>query len=76
MGILHVTEPRLVDQKNNILKEKWLLDLELKVIQTNIEDIRHGEVGLESEGDEGWFSEIVHERHDVFMKECLVVLEV
>ena len=29
MGMLNVTEQRLVDQKNNILKRKWLLDLEL-----------------------------------------------
>ena len=29
MGIFNVTEQRLVDQKNNIFKRKWLSDLEL-----------------------------------------------
>ena len=33
MGMFNVTEQRLVDQKNNILKRKWLLDLELEEIQ-------------------------------------------
>ena len=30
MGMFIVTEQRLVDQKNNILKRKWLSDLELE----------------------------------------------
>ena len=30
MGMFNVTEQRLVDQKNNILKRKWLSDLELE----------------------------------------------
>ena len=30
MEMVNVTEQRLIDQKNNILKRKWLLDLELK----------------------------------------------
>ena len=29
MGMFNVTEQRLIDQKNNILKRKWLSDLEL-----------------------------------------------
>ena len=49
MGMFNETEQRLVDQKNNILKRKWLSDLELEEIQRNIEDIRNGEVGLESD---------------------------
>ena len=49
MGIFNATEQWLVDQKNNILKRIWLPDLELKEIQRNIEDIRHGEAGLESD---------------------------
>ena len=53
MRMFNVTEQRLVDQKNNILKRKWLLDLELEETERNIEDIGHGEVGLESNEDEG-----------------------
>ena len=49
MGMFIATEQWLVDQKNNILKRIWLSDLELKEIQRNIEDIRHGEAGLESD---------------------------
>ena len=33
MGISDMTDQRLVDQRNNILKRKWLSDLELKEIQ-------------------------------------------
>ena len=51
MGMFNVTEQRLVGQKNKILKRKWLSDLELEEIQRNIEDIGHGEVGLESDQD-------------------------
>ena len=50
------------------------MDLELKKIQRNIEDIRHCEMGLESNEDNGWFVEFYHEGH-VFMKECEVMLE-
>ena len=57
----NVTKQRLVDQKNNILKRKWLLDLELEEIQRNIEDIGNGEVKLESDEDEGWFLGFDHE---------------
>ena len=41
MGFFNVTEKRLVDQKNNILKRIWLSDLE--EIQRNIDDIGHSE---------------------------------
>ena len=75
MGVFNLTEPRLVDQKNNILKRKWLSDLELEEIQRNIEDIGNGEVGLESTVDEGWFLGFDHEGQDVFMKECEVALD-
>ena len=34
-GMFNVIEQRLVYQKNNILKRKWLSDLELEEIQTN-----------------------------------------
>ena len=37
IGMFNVTEQSLVDQKNNILKRKWLSDLE--EMQRNIEDI-------------------------------------
>ena len=43
MGKFNVTKQRLVDQKNDILKRKWLSDFELEEIQRNIEDIRNGE---------------------------------
>ena len=73
--MFNVTEERLVDQKNNILKRKWFLDLELKEIQRNIDGIWHVEVGLESDEEEGCFLEFDHEGQGVFMKECEVVLE-
>ena len=75
MGMFNVTEQRLVDQKNNILKRKWLSDLELEETQRNIVDIRNGEVGLESDVDEGWFLESDNEEQDVFMKEYEVALK-
>ena len=55
MEMLNVTEQRLVNQKNGILKTKWLPDLELEESQRNTEDIGHGEVRLKSDKDEGWF---------------------
>ena len=75
MGMLNVTEQRLVDQKNNILKRKWLSDLELEEVQRNIEDIENGEVELESDVDEGWFLGFGYEGQDMFMEECEVALE-
>ena len=45
IGMFNVTEQNLGDQKNNILKRKWLLDLELGKIQRKV-DIRHGVMGL------------------------------
>ena len=44
MGMFNVTEQTLVDQKNNILKRKWLSDLDLEELQRNIEDIGNGEM--------------------------------
>ena len=44
MGMFNVTEQTLVDQKNNILKRKWLPDLDLEELQRNIEDIGNGEM--------------------------------
>ena len=75
MGMFNVTEQRMVDQKNNILKRKWLSDLEPEEIQRNFEDIGYGDVGLENDEDEGWFLGFDHEGQDVFMKECEVALE-
>ena len=37
-----VTEQRLMDQKNNIVKKKWLSDLELEEIRRNLEDVEQG----------------------------------
>ena len=42
MGMFNVTVQRLGDRKNNILKRKWLSDLELEEIQRNIEERSHG----------------------------------
>ena len=75
MRMFNVTEQRLIDQNNNILTRKQLSDLKLEEIQRNIKNIGHGEVGLESNEDEGWFLGLDHERPDVFMKECEVVPE-
>ena len=44
MGMFNVTEQTLVDQKNNILKRKWLPDLDLEELQRNIEDVGNGEM--------------------------------
>ena len=52
-GMFNVTEERLVDQNNNILKRNLVSGLELEEIQRNTEDVRNGEVGLESKEDEG-----------------------
>ena len=68
MEMFNVTEQRLVDQKNNILKRKWLSDLALEEIQRNIPDIGNSELGLESDEDEGCFLGFDHEGQDVFMK--------
>ena len=75
MGMFNVTEHRLDDQKNNILKRKWLSDFELEEIQRSIEDIGHSKAGLESDEDDRWFLGFDHKGQNVFMKECEVVLE-
>ena len=75
MGMFNLTEQRLVDQKNNILKRKWLSDLELEEIQRNFEDTGNCAVRLESDEDEVWFLGFDHEGQYVFMKECEVALE-
>ena len=73
MGMFNVTDQRLVDQKNNILKRKCLSDLELKEIQRNIEDIGHGEVGIGSNEDEGWFLGSDHEgQYEVVLEDVEV----
>ena len=67
MGMSNVTEQRMVDQKNNILKRKWLSDLELEEIQRHIEVIRNSGVGLESNEDKGQFLGFDHEGQDETM---------
>ena len=74
IGVFNVTEQRLVDQKNNIVKRKWPSDLELQEIQRNIKDIGHGEVRLESDENEGWFLQFDHEGQDEYLKEYKDVL--
>ena len=46
-----VTEQRLMDQKNNIMKKKWLSDLELEEIRRNVEDVEQGVILEEVEVD-------------------------
>ena len=46
-----VTEQRLMDQKNNIVKKKWLSDLELEEIRRNVEDVEQGVIPEEVEFD-------------------------
>ena len=75
MEMFNVTKQRLVAQENNILRRKWLQDLELEEIQRIIKDIGNGKVGLESIEDGGCFLVFDHKGQDVFMKECEVVLE-
>ena len=70
MGIFNVTEQRLVDQENNILKGKWLSDLELQEIQRNIEDIGNGEVGLERDEGKGCF--LGFDQCEVALEDCMV----
>ena len=65
--MFHVTEQRLVDQKNNTLKRKWLPDLELEEIERNIQYIGHSEAGLESDEDEAWFLGFDQEGQDGLM---------
>ena len=57
------------------MNRKWLSDLELEEIQRKIEDTGNGEVGLESDENEGWFLGFDLEGQDVFLKECKVALE-
>lgn len=47
-GTLDITEQRLIDQKAQIIKKKWLSDVELEEIKRNIEDAIHGEINSES----------------------------
>ena len=42
-NMIQVTEQTLVDQANQIQKNKWLSDIELEEINRNIEDIPHDE---------------------------------
>ena len=61
IGMFNVTDERLVDQNNNILKRNWVSDLELEEIQRSTEDFRNGEVELESKEDKGWFWDLIKE---------------
>ena len=78
--MFNVTKQRLVDQKNNISKRKWLLNLELEEIPRNIKDIGHGEVKLESNegmvlGIWSWRTECVYERIwrlNFALEDCMV----
>ena len=74
IGMFNVTDERLVDQNNNILKRNWVSDSELEEIQRNTEDISNGEVELESKEDKGWFLGFDQGEQDEFMKQWEVVL--
>ena len=74
IGMFNVTEQRLIDQKNNILKRKCL------GFRTGRNTKKHWGYQtwwsrLESNEDEGSFLEFDYEGQDVFMKECEVVLK-
>ena len=57
MGMFNVTKQRLVAQENNILRRKWLQDLELEEIQRIIKDIGNSKVGWKAlkMGDVSWY---------------------
>ena len=44
-GMFVITEQRLVDQKSQIIKKKWLSELELEAIRRSIDDAEYGQVG-------------------------------
>ena len=48
-----ITEQRLVDQKSQIIKKKWLSELELEAIRRSIDDAEYGQVGNVIEGGIG-----------------------
>ena len=54
MGMFQITEQRLLDQKAQIMRKKWLTDLELEEIKRLIEDAECGIVGtvISEERDE------------------------
>ena len=54
MGMFQITEQRLLDQKAQIMKKKWLTDLELEEIKRLIEDAECGIPGtvINEERDE------------------------
>ena len=43
-GMFVITEQRLVDQKSQIIKKKWLSELELEAIKRSIDDAEYGQV--------------------------------
>jgi len=59
-GMFPVTEQRLLDQKNNILKKNWLTDLELEEIRRNVGELEQGNVleGVEVEASETFNTEL------------------
>ena len=42
--MFNITEQRLIDQKNQIVKKQWLSSLELEEIQRNVDDAAYGEI--------------------------------
>ena len=44
-GMFVITEQRPVDQKSQIIKKKWLSELELEAIRRSIYDAEYGQVG-------------------------------
>ena len=49
-GMFVITEQRLADQKSQIVKKKWLSELELEAIRRSIDDAEYGQVGNVIEG--------------------------
>ena len=50
-GMFPVTEQRLLDQKNNIIKRNWVTDLELEEMRRNIEALEQGTMLEAAEAD-------------------------
>ena len=44
-GMFVITEQRLVDQKSQIIKKKWLSELELEAIRRSVDDAEYGQIG-------------------------------
>ena len=44
-GMFTITEQRLIDQKSQIIKKKWMSDIELEAMRRSIDDAVYGQIG-------------------------------